>query len=625
MKKNEKKQKIPRTEMQMMDGVRLLGLHPFFSRLGHYRFLYHHRTPMGKDAAVIVNHDGELLFNPKADYTPKQWSRAAAHAMLHCAFGHFDMEKVPGREVRQNDGKIKKVADFDQDLWNAACDIYINRFLDDIHFGEKLHNVPDPVIPAAYMGDELSIYHYLKEQNWPPNDHGEGTNDREHMDMDGLDHPVEYYPNTYSWSGRKYNLYAKEFALALSHSVSKAVILASGCEGKDPEKRTEAQKAAAWFLNHYPLLGGMAASFQLKEDFQLCRRCEIQVAAVDAEEGEIYINPAAGLSEEEWKFVLAHEFLHAGLQHHKRQQGRDPYLWNVACDFVINEWLTEMQVGSMPEGVLYDPELKGLSAEQIYDRIQNEARRYKKENTFRGYGKGDVLCGADRMTDRTRGVSLDDFFRNTLMAGLEYQQETMRGIIPAGLAEEIRSLAMPPIRWDVKLANWFDENILPKEKHRSYARPSRRQACTPGIPRPRYVLTEAEKMGATFGVVIDTSCSMSAEDIGKALGSIASYAASKDVPAARVVFCDAEAYDAGYLETGQIAGRVKVVGRGGTRLQPGISLLEKATDFPKDGPILIITDGWVEDHMDIRRKHAFLLPAGRRLPFTPKGEVFYFE
>ena len=47
--------------------------------------------------------------------------------------------------------------------------------------------------------------------------------------------------------------------------------------------------------------------------------------------------------------------------------------------------------------------------------------------------------------------------------------------------------------------------------------------------------------------MLDTSGSMDAELLGKALGAIASYATARDVPAARVVFCDAVAYDAGYL------------------------------------------------------------------------------
>lgn len=129
----------------------------------------------------------------------------------------------------------------------------------------------------------------------------------------------------------------------------------------------------------------------------------------------------------------------------------------------------------------------------------------------------------------------------------------------------------------------------------------------------------------TFGAIVDTSGSMSAKQIGMALGSIASYAEAKEVPAIRVVFVDADAYDEGYMTPEELTGRVEVTGRGGTKIQPAVNLLERASDFPDDGPILIITDGWIEDRLLIRHKHAFLLPEGHRLPFHPRGEVFYFK
>jgi predicted metal-dependent peptidase len=72
-----------------------------------------------------------------------------------------------------------------------------------------------------------------------------------------------------------------------------------------------------------------------------------------------------------------------------------------------------------------------------------------------------------------------------------------------------------------------------------------------------------------------------------------------------------------------IAGVVKVRGRGGTVLQPGIDLLAQAEDFPPDAPILIITDGLCENKLTLHgREHAFLIPEGARLPFVAKGEVF---
>jgi predicted metal-dependent peptidase len=72
-----------------------------------------------------------------------------------------------------------------------------------------------------------------------------------------------------------------------------------------------------------------------------------------------------------------------------------------------------------------------------------------------------------------------------------------------------------------------------------------------------------------------------------------------------------------------VAGTVKVKGRGGTILQPGIDLLDRAEDFPKTAPLLIITDGYCEDRLLLYgREHAYLIPEGRALPFSPKGKVF---
>lgn len=401
----------------------------------------------------------------------------------------------------------------------------------------------------------------------------------------------------------------------------------AGGHDTSKKKDTVISKASEWFLSHYPLLGGLASSFKIIEDIDLCRRYEIHIAAVDAVHGEIYTNPSCCLTLEEWKFVLAHEYLHAGLCHHERCQGRDHYLWNIACDYVINDWLLAMHIGSMPEeDLLYDESLHNMSAEAIYDLIVKKIRKFKKHATFRGYGKGDLFGDqSPRFEGLHKGISLDEFFKNALREGLDYHTTHSRGYLPAGLIEEIRALSMPPIPWEVQLGRWFDEQFPPLEKHRTYVRPSRRQGSTPNIPRPSYMLHEKELKSRTFGVVIDTSGSMCSAQIGLALGAAASYAAAKDVPFVRIIFCDAEATDAGYMTPEDIAGRVEITGRGGTILQPGIDALEKAKDFPPSGPILVITDGYIEDDLKIRRKHAFLIPNGNRLPFRPKGKVFYME
>ena len=436
------------------------------------------------------------------------------------------------------------------------------------------------------------------------------------MDMYYETQPMQSYWKQVDWQ--------KDFARGLTNGVEDAVNTAAGLEEDQLRPRskhvTEAQRARSWFLSHYPLLGALAASFKIIEDPLLCQRMQISIAAINMQMNEIYVNPHARLEQEELRFVMTHELLHAGLRHDARCGGRDPYYWNVACDYVINAWLLEMGVGIMPErGLLYDPDLKGESAESIYDRIVSDLRRYRKLSTLRGVELGDILSEPGWWAS-SEGTDLDEFYRGCISQGLMMHQNQGRGYISAGLIEEIRALNQPSIPWDVELAQWFDHYFTPLEKVRTYTRLSRRQSATPDIPRPLWV-SDLPDDNRTFGVLLDTSGSMDRVLLAKALGTIASYSIARDVVQVRVVFCDATTFDQGYMAPEDIAGNVKVRGRGGTILQPGINLLEGAHDFPKEGPILIITDTQC-DRLTIRREHAFLIPVGCYLPFPPRGPVF---
>ncbi len=617
--KHSGKNRISPNEERLNAGIALHRASPLFSRLdGIIRIAG--KEQMGKQAAGLVRSDGVILLNRDLALNPPQWAYVVAHCQLHLAFGHFDGEKMPGYQQILPDGSGQWKVSCNKALWNAACDLYIAKFLSDVKFGAPPWGGRIEAFPMS-LTDEQAIYRHLLERGHDERDQEYGTGAPKSMDMAGLEHPIFYDEK----KGQK-NLHMVNFAYALSCSVSHVVREAAGRGDGGGERMTPAREAAQWFISRYPLLGGLAAGFKIIMDYQYCQKEEISVAAVDVTCGEIYVNPAAGLEKEELRFVLAHEFLHAGLQHYERRQGRDPYLWNVACDYVINGWLMDMGIGEMPQrGGLYDESLKNISAENLYDRIIRDLRRFSREDTFRGYGKGDMIGGQRKGAVDGGAASLDDFYRNALQNGLEYHQQSGRGFIPAGLIEEIRALAMPPVPWDVELARWFDSYFPSLEKRRSYARPSRRQGSTPDIPRPSYITPDIPENSRTFGVVIDTSGSMSARLIGLALGAVASYAQAREVPFARVVFCDATAYDAGYLAPEDIAGRVQVKGRGGTILQPGVDLLERAKDFPKDGPVLIITDGEIENDLKVKREHGFLIPRGKRLPFRAKGKVFYFR
>ena len=611
----QKQEKISRNEQQLLDGIEYLKQHPLFGRLHWFRTEIVPKSSLGKNVPAKISSSRMLYLNKDCDKTPKEWAYLIAHCILHLAFGHFDADRMPGYWQQITEKEQKWVNRYDPALWNLACDIYITRFLADIKFGST--DIDAALLNSYPIGsDEQKIYAQLVERHISAENNPFGTAGG-FSDMIGTDKPMTYR------YGR--NTYVTDFAYALAESVQTVISQASDTP-LDPKKpKTAPQKAASWFIDHYPLLGGVAAGFKIVETVGRYDLDDIEIAAVDVVKGEIYVNPAAGFAPEEWRFVLAHEYLHAGLQHHARCNGRDPYLWNVACDFVINGWLVDMEIGTMPqEGLLYDESLKGLSAEDIYDTLADNLRKGGKYQTFRGYGKGDILDKGWN-PNQNKPTTLDEFCKSALRSGLEYHTSTGRGYIPAGLIEEIKALSMPPVPWDVELAKWFDTWFAPLEKHRTYARPSRRQSSTPDIPRPSWVRPDLPTASRTYGVIIDTSGSMSPTLIGKALGAAASYSAAKEVPLVRVVFCDARAYDAGYLSPEDIAGRVQVQGRGGTILQPAVDLLENAKDFPKDGPILIITDAGIEHDLKVHHEHAFLIPEGHRLPFRAKGKVFYFR
>lgn len=598
-------------------GLQIIKEHPLFGRLLGTQMIKGYQQ-MGRDTAAYVCRDGKIYLNKDFQLNAGQWAFVIAHCYLHLAFGHFDAEKIPGCGMEDIQENNQKKNTFDPFLWNEACDIYIQRFLTDIKFGEPLYQGREQI--PTDLKDEQSIYWYLWSEKTVTREQMYGTAAKNALDMHGLEKPIIY-------KKKEENKYAVRFAYMLTVSVRHAVSDAGGSSSRIFRSLAVA-RAAKWFPDHYPLLGALASAFEIVDDYRVCQEKNIQIAAVNIGERKIYANPTCGYTQEEWKFVLAHEYLHAGLEHDKRSRGRDHYLWNIACDFVVNGWLQEMRIGQMPQnGLMYDETLKGFSAESVYDMLVHNIRKYAKMQTFRGYDCGDIFTGNEKAGFQADHdfTTVDEFCKNALQQGLEYQQTYGRGYIPAGLIEEIRALAMPAIPWDVELARWLDHFVESLEKHRTYARVSRRQASTPKIPRPGYRKREINEDSRTFGVVIDTSGSMSTKMLGQALGAVASYAVSREVPFVRVVFCDAAAYDAGYLAPEDIAGSVEVKGRGGTVLQPGIDLLEQAQDFPKDGPILIITDGMIEKSLQIHRQHAFLLLQGKDLPFVSKGKVFHMK
>jgi predicted metal-dependent peptidase len=611
---------VDRAGENRAEGLKLLRAHPVFAPLaGRVRWHSGRKDNWCPPSGwAVVTSTGTVHLHPDRYGTPAEWAWVAAHSLIHLGFGHVGWRKDSDR------------------AWNLACCLTVNRFA--VHVGVGLPPngiaVATPYDQVAEttrgeesladrlrgLGTELDLHTsgtggHDGDLRWANavepavgSSGGAGLGKRQAMPLTAADPQAEW---------------AELLAAGLAYVAGRAV---DGIGGVDRTAKTRWRQALDWFIAHYPLLGAIADAFTLVEDADVCRAHGIRIAAISPAAAELYVNPLDGLTGGERRFIIAHELLHAGLRHDTRTDWRDPFLWNVACDYVINGWLAEMGVGDLPDSALHDAALRGLSAEEIYDRIVTDRRRLRKIATLRGVGLADVL--PHRLprdsTGPVRGVDLDEFYRRSLTDGLAAYQARGRGTIPAVLIQEIRALAHPPVPWDVELARWFDHRFPPLERRRSYARASRRQTATPDIPRAGWHRPADPAEQRTFGVVLDTSGSMDTRLLAKALGAIASYAVARDVLSVRVIFCDAEAHDNGWMHPTDVAGRVRVRGRGGTVLQPGVATLQEAPDFPKNGPILIITDAAC-DRVRVQRDHAFLIPAGAVLPFPPRGPVFRFS
>jgi hypothetical protein len=266
-----------------------------------------------------------------------QWTWVLAHCRLHLGFGHLDPRH--GR---------------DQAFQDVAC-LGVTRFQRAVKLGDE----PGLLPVELPKGDESVLLRRWRQEGVPAEFSGCGAG-RPDLGAEADEVVPGREPQ---WPDR--------FALGLSAAATAAVDVAGGARTSlsDPRApRRPWDRALSWFVGSYPLFGGLAAGFTLVADGALARDWDISVAAISAEAGEIYVNPLSRLSEAQWRFVLAHEMLHAALRHAERVGPRDPYLWNVACDYVINGWLVEMGVGELPDGLLYDPELTMASAEDVARR-----------------------------------------------------------------------------------------------------------------------------------------------------------------------------------------------------------------------------------------------------------------
>lgn len=249
-------------------------------------------------------------------------------------------------------------------------------------------------------------------------------------------------------------------------------------------------RARTQLLLNHPFVGSVALNmpFELSE--------AVPTAATDGT--RVLFNPGfiRGLDDAELMFLVAHECFHPMLEHNYRRGNRDPRLWNMAADYVINYLLIAEGIGRMPSVGLHDPlvyDRGGRTAEAIYEYL-------RKEDDGSGGSNGMLDDCQDAPGDPAGQAQQQAEWR--LRVAQAAQAARMAGRLSANMERFVGDILRPRVDWRDVLRRFVTRLATDQ---RTFARPARR-FVSQGLYMPGIT-------GETMGrLCVAVDCSGSVDD-----------------------------------------------------------------------------------------------------------------
>ena len=303
----------------------------------------------------------------------------------------------------------------------------------------------------------------------------------------------------------------------------------------------------------------------------------ISIPTAGTDGKRVYFNPdfVDSLPPEELFGVVIHEALHVVFMHMWRKGSRDMRLWNYANDAIINRYILSRGY-QLPEGrVLLDWVKEDMDSEFVYNKLKEDEQQGGEKYDAGGFdGEGDIH-------EPPEGTSQADM-EASIVASAKMAKACGQG---SSLIDKVISTA------GESKVNWADETramlTAKSAADYSYDRPNRRF-----IAQNLYLpALYSEGLGGLL-VAIDTSYSMSDEQINQIGAEI--YQMSEDLRPEfiEVVYCDTEIQGTRRFEQGEDIELVAPA-RGGTRFKPVFDYIEKVENL---AGVLYFTD--MEGNLD---------------------------
>jgi len=282
------------------------------------------------------------------------------------------------------------------------------------------------------------------------------------------------------------------------------------------------------------------------------------------------INPEffAGMTFQNRCAVLVHEGDHVRMEHPIRMRGRDPLLWNIACDAAINAINPYPLPG---DGV---PPVKNKNAELIYRDLQDQQKGKGKgkgqPNPDQGNGCGEVRQAPKDLTPET--------VRQIVSQAASYAKA--QGKLPGHIARDLKMATEAQVPWQAYIHRFLQE-LAPTDY--SWLRPD-----PEFVAYGTYVpILEGTCIGP-LAIAIDTSGSIGGPTLAQFAKEVAEAMVVLQPRITRVLWCDAAVHDVHEFHAQEPFELLKVKGGGGTDFRPVFKSLEE-WDEPPVG-LIYLTD-----------------------------------
>ena len=335
------------------------------------------------------------------------------------------------------------------------------------------------------------------------------------------------------------------------------------------------------------------------------------------------------LDDKELAFVVLHETLHKAYRHMttwKRLHDEDHRLANLACDYVINLQLRDMDKDELllampkrPDGKplgAIDERFRGMNAKQIFDILKEE-----QEEGGGGGGEGfdeHDWEGASSLSEEEK-KQLEKEVDQAIRQGIIAEQKVV-GKGGGRMGRDLADLVEPKVDWREVLREFVKATCNAKDTS-SWRRVNRRYLSS-DIYMPSLI---GERVGHLV-IGIDTSGSVGNAELAEFLSEVQSIA--KDVHPDKVdlIYWDGEVagheeYSASQVDS--IIDSTKPAGGGGTDPTCVMEYMKEKAIKPE--AIIMLTDGYIGNWGDEWNAPILWTIVGNNRNYAPVGKTIHVK